>query len=219
MPGRSVLRRLSSRGNIATVQGTRSQVASQVSEPQHNSALLLAIQSADVSRIPHSMTFQQGALVEPLSVVMNGLILAPITLGTGAVICGAGPIGLIALVAARASGAHPIVISDIEPKRLEFAKQLVPSCQPYQVCAKKSPQEMAAEIQALFGSHPSTAPRTILECSGVESSIRTAIYTVRTAGTVVVIGVGKTNMNELPLIHLMTQQVATLPSTFIPSYH
>jgi threonine dehydrogenase-like Zn-dependent dehydrogenase len=53
---------------------------------------------------------------------MHGIRSAGLSLGRGVVICGAGPIGLIALAAARASGAHPLVITDIEPRRLAFAK-------------------------------------------------------------------------------------------------
>lgn len=139
--------------------------------------------------------------------VLQGIRIANLVLGQGVVICGAGPIGLIALAAARASGAHPIVITDLEPKRLEFAKQFVPSCRPYLVDRTVSSENNAANVRKLFGDSEYVAPETILECTGVEGSIVTACYTVRRGGSVVVIGVGKSIMNNLPFMHISLAEV------------
>lgn len=92
-------------------------------------------------------------------------------MGRGAAICGAGPIGLTALAAARASDAHPLVITDLEPRRLAFAKKFVPTCLTYQVDPSLGAEENAKAIRKLFGSDDYVAPQTILECTGVESSI------------------------------------------------
>lgn len=138
---------------------------------------------------------------------MHGIQSAGISLGRGAVICGAGPIGLIALAAARASGAHPLVITDIEPRRLEFAKKLVPSCSTYQVQKDLDAQSNAKEIRTLFGMEEYFAPETVLECTGVENSVVTASYIARRGGTVMVIGVGRDIMNNLPFMHLSLAEV------------
>jgi L-iditol 2-dehydrogenase len=141
---------------------------------------------------------------------MSGIRAAGLSLGRGAVVCGAGPIGLITLAAARASGAHPIVITDLEPSRLEFAKTFVPSCITYQVNRSLNAQGNAKAIRALFGTEEYFAPETVLECTGVESSVCTAAYTARRGGKVVVIGVGKAIMNNLPFMHLSLAEVDTL---------
>jgi L-iditol 2-dehydrogenase len=160
-------------------------------------------------------------LLEPLSVVMHGIKSAGLSLGRGAVICGAGPIGLIALAAARASGAHPLVITDLEPRRLEFAKKFVPTAITYQVHRTLDAQSNAKKIRELFdfvkvGEYG--APETVLECTGVESSIVTAAYTARRGGTVMVIGVGREIMNNLPFMHLSLAEVCLLSSLFtLPS--
>ncbi|CAG8425740.1 unnamed protein product [Penicillium salamii] len=158
-------------------------------------------------KLPENVSFAEGALLEPLSVVMHGVKSAGLSLGRGVVVCGAGPIGLIALAAARASGAHPIVITDLEPARLAFAKEFVPSCITYQVDRTKDAQGNAEAIRALFGSHEYVAPETVLECTGVESSVCTAAYTARRGGTVMVIGVGKAIMNNLPFMHLSLAEI------------
>ncbi|EUC42781.1 hypothetical protein COCMIDRAFT_39193 [Bipolaris oryzae ATCC 44560] len=156
-------------------------------------------------KLPSNISYAEGALLEPLSVVMHGIKSAGLSLGRGAVICGAGPIGLIALAAARASGAHPLVITDLEPKRLDFAKRFVPSAHIYQVERDLDALGNAKKIRELFdfgnvGEYG--APETVLECTGVENSVVTAAYTARRGGTVMVIGVGKDIMNNLPFMHL-----------------
>ncbi|RMJ22444.1 Dehydrogenase [Aspergillus sp. HF37] len=133
-------------------------------------------------KLPDNVSFAEGALLEPLSVVMHGIKTARLSLGRGVVICGAGPIGLITLAAARASGAHPIVVTDLEPARLAFAKVSVPSCMTYQVDQEKSAQENARAIRDLFGQSEYVAPEIVLECTGVESSVCTAAYTARVEG-------------------------------------
>lgn len=158
-------------------------------------------------RLPDSVSFAEGALLEPLSVVMHGINTAGLSLGRGALICGAGPIGLIALAAARASGAHPIVITDLEPRRLAFAQEFVPSCKTYMVNPSLDAAGNAKAVRALFGNEEYFAPSTVLECTGVESSVCTAAYAVRRGGTVMVIGVGKSIMNNLPFMHISLAEV------------
>ncbi|KAG9634124.1 sorbitol dehydrogenase, partial [Aureobasidium melanogenum] len=151
--------------------------------------------------------FSEGALLEPLSVVLHGIRRARLTLGRGAVICGAGPIGLIALLSSRASGAHPLVITDLEPKRLAFAKKLVPECETYQVQKDLSSEDNAKGIRKLFGESEYGCPETVLECIGVESSIVTAAFAVRRGGTVMVIGVGRPVVNNIPFMHMSLGEI------------
>ncbi|KAH7368816.1 chaperonin 10-like protein [Plectosphaerella cucumerina] len=164
-------------------------------------------------KLPDNVSFEEGALLEPLSVAMHGIRTTGLSLGVGAVICGAGPIGLITLAAARASGAHPLVITDIEPSRLAFAREFVPSVITYQIDPKLSAEQNGLAIRALFGAGSQAtggeyvAPRTVLECTGIESSICTAAYTVRRGGTVMVIGVGREIVNNLPFMHISLAEI------------
>ena len=168
-------------------------------------------------RLPDNVSFSEGALLEPLSVVMHGIQSARLTLGRGAVVCGAGPIGLIALAAARASGAHPIVIADLEPHRLDFAKKFVPTALTYQVDRALDAEGNSKQIRKLFCEESGEygAPETVLECTGVESSVITACYTARRGGTVMVIGVGRSIMNNLPFMHLSLAEVSFIYAEYL----
>lgn len=162
-----------------------------------------------VHKLPDHMSFAEGALLEPLSVVMHGINTTRLHIGRGVLVAGAGPIGLLALALARASGSHPIVITDLEPRRLEFAKKYVPSCLTYKVQPELGSEGNSREIRKLFGSGEYYAPNVALECTGVESSVATAGLTVRRGGEVLVIGVSaRSVMNGLPFMHMSLAEVS-----------
>ena len=158
--------------------------------------------------MPEGLSFSDGALLEPLSVVLHAIERAPLRLGQPVLICGAGPIGLIALAAAKASGAWPLVVTDIDAARLEFAKIFVPECEVFLTPIDGTPETHAGEIVAMFTEVlNSEQPSIVYECSGVHSSVHTAAYACRRGGQVMVIGVGRAIMDGLPFMHLSLAEV------------
>jgi L-iditol 2-dehydrogenase len=141
--------------------------------------------------------------LEPLSVALAGLDRAGLRLGDPVLICGAGPIGLITLLCAHAAGATPIVITDIDDGRLKFAKELVPSVQTHKVVFSDTPEQFTSKVTNLMDN---IEPALALECTGVESSIRSAIQAVKFGGKVFVIGVGKPEIS-IPFMRLSTREV------------
>jgi L-iditol 2-dehydrogenase len=71
----------------------------------------------------HHASFEEAALVEPLSCVLNGIRHSGVKAGDRVAIVGAGQIGLMHLQVARMLGAKTIVI-DIKSDRLSFAEKL-----------------------------------------------------------------------------------------------
>lgn len=57
------------------------------------------------------MTMEEGALLEPLSVAVHACRRAGVTIGQKILICGAGPIGLVCLLTAKAMGASSVIIT------------------------------------------------------------------------------------------------------------
>jgi L-iditol 2-dehydrogenase len=115
---------------------------------------------------------------------------------------------LISLAVAKAAGACPLVITDLDRGRLDFAEKFVPGAVGVQVDLTKSPQEMAMAIREIVREKGGDVPRVVFECTGVQSSVITASFVPRPAGEVIVIGVGKTIMNELPFMHLSMAEVS-----------
>lgn len=123
-------------------------------------------------RLPDDVSFEEGALLEPLSVALAGIDRSGLRLGDPLLICGAGPIGMVSLLAAHAAGAAPIVVTDIDENRLEVAKSLVPRVRAVKVSAGEDPKAVAERVKTALGCEA----KLVIECTGVESSIHTGIY-------------------------------------------
>lgn len=157
------------------------------------------------------MSFEDGALLEPLSVSLAAVERSGVRLGDPVLVAGAGPIGLITLLSVRAAGATPIVITDIDEGRLRYAKSLVPDVRTYHVQIGLTPEQNAEGIINAMndgqGSGPDALrPHLALECTGVESSVASAIWSVKFGGKVFVIGVGKNEM-KIPFMRLSTYEI------------
>ncbi|KIJ50699.1 hypothetical protein M422DRAFT_27260 [Sphaerobolus stellatus SS14] len=153
-------------------------------------------------RLPDNVSFEEGALCEPLSVALAGIERAGLRLGDSVVVCGAGPIGLVSLLSARAAGAEPIVITDLFQSRLDFAKKLVPGIRTVLIQRGQTSKESAKNIKGAAGGPLKVA----LECTGVESSIHTAVHSMQFGGKVFVIGVGKDEL-AFPFMHLSANEI------------
>ena len=123
-------------------------------------------------KLPDSMSFEEGALLEPLSVALAGIDRSGLRMGDPLAICGAGPIGIITLLSAHAAGAAPIVITDIDESRLAFAKSLVPRVRTVQVQRGQDAKVVGDSIKKALGQEA----KLVIECTGVESSIHSGIY-------------------------------------------
>lgn len=191
--------------------------------PHHGSIQRYKVHSAQfVHRLPTTVSHRTSALLEPLSVAMHALRITPIDVGTPVAIFGAGPIGLLTMAIARASGAHPIVITDVDAGRLQFAKAFEPRCLTHRVDVSKTTKQSADAVRKLFtdgslAKQEHRMPELVLECTGVESSIVTASYTVRRGGRINFVGVSsRPSVNNLPFMHL---SLAEIQLRFINRYH
>jgi L-iditol 2-dehydrogenase len=77
---------------------------------------------ANLLRLPPTLSLAQGTLVEPLSVVLHSLTLAPPRLGESAVVIGAGPIGLLTIAALKRAGVGRLSAIEPVPHRQELAR-------------------------------------------------------------------------------------------------
>ncbi|XP_016421350.1 sorbitol dehydrogenase-like [Sinocyclocheilus rhinocerous] len=152
-------------------------------------------------KLPDNLTYEEGALIEPLSVGIHACRRAGVTLGSSVFVCGAGPIGLVSLLAAKAMGASQVIISDLYSDRLAKAKEMGAD---FLLHVKKEdePKEMAKKVEGMLGCMPQIS----IECTGVQSSIQTAIYAARSGGVVVPVGFGA-EMTTVPLLNAAVREV------------
>lgn len=75
-------------------------------------------------KLPENVSTMEGALVEPLAVGLHACRQGGVKLGDTVVILGAGCIGLVTLLSAKANGAANVIVVDVLDKRLDYAKKL-----------------------------------------------------------------------------------------------
>lgn len=75
-------------------------------------------------KLPDTVSFAEGAMVEPLAVGIHAATKARIRAGDIAVVLGAGPIGLVTALSALASGCARVYVADLAEKKLQIAGSL-----------------------------------------------------------------------------------------------
>jgi D-xylulose reductase len=72
-------------------------------------------------KLPDNVSFAEAAMVEPFAVGLQAAVKAGIRPGDTAVVTGAGPIGIMAALAALASGCSRVIVSDLVDEKLAIA--------------------------------------------------------------------------------------------------
>ena len=80
------------------------------------------------------MSLEEGALIEPLNVAVYACKRGDVRYGKTVLVCGAGPIGLLNMMVAKALGATEVVITDINSARLEVLKEAKALFRQFLVC-------------------------------------------------------------------------------------
>ncbi|KKY17425.1 putative zinc-dependent alcohol [Phaeomoniella chlamydospora] len=171
--------------------------------------------------LPPSVTYAQGALVEPLAVSLHAINRSMRSLpsqslsGTSALVLGAGAVGILTAAALSVQGVTSITIADIDKSRLEIASSLSPTIKLHTHLIPKTPrptsstsiEEKLSTATSLASSLQSSSPdpfiqthgyTRVFECTGIESCVQTAIYAASPGGAVLLVGMG-VPVQTLPL--------------------
>jgi len=158
--------------------------------------LLVAEPDRMIHPLPETVTFEQGALVEPLAVSFHAVRQSRLRPGDAAVVLGAGPIGLGVIQFLRIAGAGRIVVLELSEKRAEIARR-------FGADVTLNPMElgdMAVEkVRSLTHGHGAAA---VFECTGVSRVFQGASHYARGGGQVMAIGLvdRKTPLDALDLL-------------------
>lgn len=144
-------------------------------------AQYVALDRDFVHPIPDHVSYDAAALMEPLSVGIWANRKAETGLGSRVLITGAGPIGIVCALVARASGAAEVTVTDTNAQRLRHAGDLGFST-------------------ADPGSAAALSGFTVLiECSGAPAAIAQGIRALGPAGTAILVGMAPNGNVELPV--------------------
>lgn len=84
---------------------------------------LWTVPAHTLHRLPDSLSFEQGALIEPIAVACHDVRLADVKPDEYVVVQGGGPIGSLVAMVAESKGGR-VVVTEINPYRIQLAKDL-----------------------------------------------------------------------------------------------
>ncbi|KAL8247992.1 hypothetical protein R6Q59_009208 [Mikania micrantha] len=155
-----------------------------------------------VFKLPDNVSLEEGAMCEPLSVGVHACRRAGVNPDTKVLIFGAGPIGLVTMLAARAFGAPRVVIADVDCNRLSIAKELGADGT---ILVSSNIQDVDEEILKIHNVMGEGVDISF-DCVGFDKTMSTALTATRAGGKVCLVGLGQSEMT-IPLVAAAAREV------------
>ena len=142
------------------------------------------------------LTAGEAAMAEPLAVALHATRRAGDMLGKSVLVTGCGPIGVLAILAARRAGADLIVATDLSAYTLDMARQ----------AGADVTLNMASAADALDVYKADKGTFEVLyECSGAEAALVGAIPAMRPGATILQLGLG--GDMTLPMMQITAKEL------------
>lgn len=163
-----------------------------------------ALDEFQCRKLPWGISAADGALAEPLSVALHGIMRSGMKPGARVLIVGAGPIGLAVAFWARRMGAAKVVVADVHDHQRDRAMDLGATG------FVLSSENMAACVREACGGD---APEIVFECVGKPGLIDHCIDLVGQRGKVVVLGLC-TDPDYMDSFRAISKEVDIVMSAF-----
>ncbi len=152
-----------------------------------------------VYKLPEGLSFEAGALIEPLAVAVHAVKRAGIGLGDTVAVIGAGPIGLLVIAACRASGATDIIAADVTQARLGHASIMGAT----QIVDARKGSIVEATLKASGGRGVAKS----FECAGSEQTFEQAMRCLCKGGVATVVGIFEQPVIRVPVTLFVSQEI------------
>ncbi len=153
--------------------------ASRFPHMQGGFAEYVAVDESQAYPVSDALPFTTAAFAEPLAVALHAVERAGPLLGRSVLVTGAGPIGLLVLLAARRAGVETVAITDILDAPLALARRI----------GADAAVNVAADADALpRAAREADGFEAAFEVSGDPAGLASCLHAVRPGGTVVQVG-------------------------------
>jgi L-idonate 5-dehydrogenase len=152
--------------------------------------------------VPDHVTFTAAALAEPLAVCLHAVGRPGNIAGLRALVLGAGPIGLLTMMATKRAGVAEIAVGDIAAAPLAYASRL----------GATSVLNLSAGPDVLADHARASPVDIVFECSGSPAGLASAVATVKRGGTIVQIGSSPPGAIPFPANAVMAKEITLLGS-------
>ena len=143
-------------------------------------AQYIAVPERILYHIPNTVSYQQAAMVEPLSIAVHAVAQSPIHLGDRAVVVGCGTIGLMLIQVLNVSGCTQIIALDMDDGKLAMAKEL--GAQATINTKQENTRQRVLELTEGRGAD------VTFEAVGIPATFDTALSCTKNGGGVVLVG-------------------------------
>ena len=140
-----------------------------------------AVDASKVTALPEKMSFDEGAMIEPLAVAVHAIRQAGDVNGKKIAVLGAGPIGILVAQTAKGMGADSVLITDVSDVRLSKAKECG-----IDYCINTKSVDFNDALLENFG--PDKAD-IIYDCAGNDITMGQAIKYARKGSTIILVAV------------------------------
>ncbi|MGG3448335.1 2,3-butanediol dehydrogenase [Domibacillus aminovorans] len=150
----------------------------------------VVVDEKNVVKLPENMSLEQAALIEPTAVTVQAIKESQMKFGESVAVFGAGPIGLLTIISAKAAGAKEIFAFDLSETRLQKAKEV--GATHVINSGEKDPVEYIRSI------YPDGVDRAF-EVAGVAPTFNQAIEVTRARGIVTIVALYEKPVNFEPM--------------------
>ena len=174
-----------------------------------------AVAPASVLKIPQSLSNEQAAMVEPLSVALHGCHQGRAQASDKAVIFGAGPIGLCVAICLKYLGLKQVIVVDMSDHRLEAAERIGAttfSAVKGNLTAFLMEQHGQADVMGM----PVPASDIYIEATGAKAVFEQLLQTAKTGARVVVVGLHKQPV-QVDLANVLLRELQITGSMAYPN--
>lgn len=140
-----------------------------------------AVDASKVTLLPDTMSFEEGAMIEPLAVAVHAIKQMGDIAGKSVVVIGAGPIGNLVAQTAKGMGAKKVMITDVSDLRLEKAAECG-----IDVCVNTRAKDFGEALLETFGADKADV---IYDCAGNNITMGQAIKFARKGSVIVLVAV------------------------------
>ncbi|NJM40920.1 MAG: alcohol dehydrogenase catalytic domain-containing protein [Anaerolineae bacterium] len=142
-------------------------------------------------KVSDAVSMEDAALFEPLSCVVGAFAKAPVRPGDSVCVIGAGPMGALFAMVARAHGAGKVLIADVVPYRLDFAQEVLGA-----IPINSKMQDLQQAVMDATG----IGCDVVIDAVG--NQLGSAIKLARRAGTVILFGLRPNEAQQVSQYHI-----------------
>ena len=167
------------------------------------------VQEKQVYGIGETLSFEEGAMAEPIACCLHGMDLTGVKTGNTVMIIGGGTIGQIMLQLARLSGASTLIMVEPVAEKRETALKLG---------ADLAIDPLGQSVEEVLAKHSVKYIDAAVECVGLKDTMQNALKYVTRGGTVMMFGLTNPAC-EIPLMpfDVFKREIA-IKASFINPY-